>query len=437
VTPIAPVSLQIDASSRCQLACPTCPTAEGRTQATLGVGRLRLDDFRGLLDREPRIAHVELSNYGEMFLNPELPEILACAHEREVVVSGSNGVNLNFAREEALEALVKYRVRALTCSIDGATPETYARYRVRGSLPRVLRNVDRIRELRRRHRAAFPLLDWQFVVFGHNEHEIEAARRMARERGMDFVPRLSWDPDHSPVREAERVRRGTGLLAATREEYRERHGAEYTRGICLQLWHAPVLNWDGRMLGCCVNHWGDFGSNAFEEGLAASLAHPRLEHARRMLMGRAEPRPEVPCTTCDHYAELRERKHWLTPEEVARPRGPGLVVGVLLSGPPDLRFARVDAVGGRGVRPAARTSGRLFRLGVDTAMYFTPPAPGPCTVVVQPLTASGWGPPVAREIEVRARPLCQELRIDLSGGSAGRVPTPCGPPMAPLPSWIR
>src|SRR5216684_1330747 len=188
-----PVSIQIDASLTCQLACPLCPTADGRLRPALGAGHLRLADFESLLERNPQIAHVELSNYGEMFLNPQLADILACAFEHKVTVSGSNGVNLNFAREDALEALVRYRVRALTCSIDGATQETYSRYRVNGNLSRVLAHIDKIREHRARRRSAFPLLYWQFVVFGHNEHEIQAARAMAAERGMEFVPKLSWD----------------------------------------------------------------------------------------------------------------------------------------------------------------------------------------------------------------------------------------------------
>jgi len=100
----------------------------------LGAGHLKLADFESLLERNPQIAHVELSNYGEMFLNPDLAGILACAFEHKVTVSGSNGANLNFAREDDLDALVRYRVRALTCSIDGATQETYSRYRVNGNL---------------------------------------------------------------------------------------------------------------------------------------------------------------------------------------------------------------------------------------------------------------------------------------------------------------
>ena len=41
--------------------------------------------------------------------------------------------------------------------------------------------------------------------------------------------------------------------------------------ICHQLWDAPQINWDGKILGCCRNFWGDFGGNAFTEGLFQSV----------------------------------------------------------------------------------------------------------------------------------------------------------------------
>ena len=43
-----------------------------------------------------------------------------------------DGVNLNHASGDALEALVAYQVVRLRVSIDGVTQETYQRYRVGG-----------------------------------------------------------------------------------------------------------------------------------------------------------------------------------------------------------------------------------------------------------------------------------------------------------------
>ncbi len=126
-----PVAIQIDASAHCQLACPSCPTASGATRAAMGAGHLDPAAFERLLEANPSVQEVELSNYGEMFLNPKLRELLRIAFEHRVVLHADNGTNLNHASEETLEALVRYRFRSLSVSIDGASPETYSRYRVK------------------------------------------------------------------------------------------------------------------------------------------------------------------------------------------------------------------------------------------------------------------------------------------------------------------
>jgi hypothetical protein len=440
--PSDPVSIQIDASLNCQLACPLCPTADGRLRPALGAGHLKVADFEGLLKRNPQIAHVELSNYGEMFLNPHLPEILACAFERKVTVSGSNGANLNYASEAALDAVVRYRVRALNCSIDGTTQEVYARYRVNGNLQRVLGHIDKIRELRVRQRSAFPLLTWQFVVFGHNEHQIKTARGMAAERGMEFVPRLNWDADYSPVQNRDLVRIESGVGASSRAEYRERSGREYTRHLCLQLWHAPVLNWNGAMLGCCVNCWGDFGVNGFTTSLSEAMETPSLEYARRMLTGEAEPRPGIPCTTCGQYAEIRQSQRWLTSEEIGQYRGMGYIAGILLDADASVRFAQVAISAGSGGQARWEPSGRLFRFGVDRAVYFRPPEPGTYTVFVRSLGSGRWTPVTSWQVEIAARPICQEFALTVPGRAvssehASEHPSEHADKAACLPVWIR
>jgi MoaA/NifB/PqqE/SkfB family radical SAM enzyme len=432
---LAPRAVQIDASSHCQLACPVCPTANGLARPVLGAGHLKLADFERLLDRNPEIREVELSNYGEMFLNPQLPDLLACAFEREVVVSGSNGVNLNFASDAALNALVKFRVRALTCSIDGATQDTYSRYRINGQLDRVLAHIDRIRDLRRLSGSAFPLLDWQFVVMGHNEHEIESARAMARARGMQFMPRLSWSADHSPVLNQDLVRIQTGLGAASREEFREKRGVEYTRDICYQLWRAPVINWDGKMLGCCVNYWGDFGGNVFADGLSAAMRNSKLEYARQMLQGKAGPRPEIPCTQCDQYQAMSRAGGWIAEEELQFPAAGEILVGLVVTANPSVKFARVSICQGT-AEPRFEVSGRLFRFGSDTGVYFRVPAAGTYTVAAQCLDATGWGRVTSRVVNIPDRPLCQQIGMD-AGSDADESSGQAAGPAAAVSFWIR
>jgi MoaA/NifB/PqqE/SkfB family radical SAM enzyme len=307
-----PRSIRLESSSRCQLKCPACPTATKAIDAAIGSGVLKLEDFRRFVLDHPAVEHIEISNYGEVFLNPEIVALLRLAHEQGVVIRMANGVNLNHATDEILEALVLYGVEKITCSIDGASQETYAQYRVRGDFDRVIGHVRRINHYKALHRSNFPRLRWQFIVFGHNEHEIPRARALARELGMEMDFKLSWDSDFSPIRDKEGVRKALGYSHLTREEYAEEAGQDLMQGICHQLWHEPQLNWDGKNLGCCRNFWGDFGGNAFTDGLSGTFHHEKMGHARRMLLGLEKPRRDIPCSTCAIYHRMRKTGNFLS-----------------------------------------------------------------------------------------------------------------------------
>ncbi|WP_198164529.1 radical SAM protein [Rhodoplanes sp. Z2-YC6860] len=305
-----PSKIRVEASSFCQLRCPSCPTTAGAIHPAIGSGFLRFDDFRALLDNNPSLARVELANYGEVLLNPHLFEILEYADSKAVAITFSVGVNLNHATDELLEGLVKFRVRHMTCSIDGASPETYRVYRVRGNFTRVIEHIERINDFKHKYQSEFPKLTWQFVVFGHNEHEIPMAREMARKLGMAFSTKINWDTKFSPIRDKVFVRKQSGE-GATRQEYELIRGKSYLSSICQQLFDDPQINWDGKNLGCCRNFWGDFGGNAFVDGLHSCFHHEKMNYARAMLRGHAPPRDDIPCTTCEMYHSMRARSDWI------------------------------------------------------------------------------------------------------------------------------
>jgi MoaA/NifB/PqqE/SkfB family radical SAM enzyme len=307
---IMPASLRVESTSNCQLRCPSCPTATGEVHQVLGKGFLHATDFIRLLDQGAgRIRVVELSNYGEPFLNPQLLDILRIAGERGVELIIKNGANLNNVREEVLEGLVKYGLRDITCSIDGASQETYAIYRKRGDFETVIGNIRKINEHKKKYHSIYPRLLWQFVVFGHNEHELEKARALAAELGMTFFPKLSWDEGFSPIRDVDLVRRQIGSSRVNRSEHLQK-GEIYNGNVCEQLWEQPQINYDGRVLGCCVNYQAEFGGNAFED-LRGALNSERLNYARAMLTGESPPRNDIPCTTCGIYIARRKTGDWV------------------------------------------------------------------------------------------------------------------------------
>jgi len=314
---IKPVKIRVDASTLCQLECPLCPRAE--LEKNLGLGFLKFNDFKNLVDANPRVSDIELSSYGEIFLNPDLLEIIKYAYKKNVKLHADNGVNLNTASEEMLEALVKYKFNSLKCSVDGANQETYSIYRRGGNFGKVIEHIKKINYYKSKYKSKFPLLTWQFIIFGHNTHEIKAARQMAEGLKMLFRLRFSWDDTFSPVKDNDLVRQESGIGVSSRKEYLEKTGNDYVGKICTQLWLQPQINFDGKVLGCCVNYRGDFG-NAFQEGLYECLNSEKMSYARQMLLGYKESREDIPCAACKYYGLRKKRAGWVTSADLGDSR---------------------------------------------------------------------------------------------------------------------
>ena len=103
------------------------------------------------------------------------------------------------------------------------------------------------------------------------------------------------------------------LRAASRSELWEQTG-KHTE--CLQLWNEPQINWDGKVLGCCVNYWQGFGGNAFDDGLIPAVNGEKITYAREMLVGKAPARDDVPCTRCSKYQRMAAEKKWITKSDI-------------------------------------------------------------------------------------------------------------------------
>jgi MoaA/NifB/PqqE/SkfB family radical SAM enzyme len=321
-----PPRVALELSTACQLKCPSCPTATGVIAKSIGAGFLTLANFRKFLQDHPWVSDIELSNWGEAFLNPDLEQILRHGYRRHVALRIDNGANLDRASDGVLEAVVKYRLRSLSCSIDGASQEVYSVYRVKGNFDRVIFHIRQIVAFKKKYRSPYPALRWQFVAFGHNEHEIGKAREMARELGMEFYLKLSWDDLYterfSPVKDRKSIAKESGLGVADRQEYEAKFGRSYIASTCHQLWLRPRINFDGRLLGCSINHWDDFG-NVFTEGLEASLNGEKMQRTKDMLMGLGEVDEGSPCLRCQVYHSMRNSNVWVRPEDLTGSRVKG------------------------------------------------------------------------------------------------------------------
>ncbi|MBI2571583.1 MAG: hypothetical protein HYV63_31620 [Candidatus Schekmanbacteria bacterium] len=171
------------------------------------------------------------------------------------------GANFNDTPDASLEALVRYQARVVRIPMDGATNETYKIYRRGGDLKTVIGNARKLLDIKQRLGSPYPKVTLQFVVFGHNEHQIPHIKILAKILGLPVKFKLSWSSSYSPIRDEERVRAAIGF--ADRAEWLVSVGRYYYRHQCYQMWCSPQVNWDGKFLGCTRNVYRAYDGNVF------------------------------------------------------------------------------------------------------------------------------------------------------------------------------
>lgn len=292
----------IDLSTICQLHCVECSTSKGITHAGIvGKGQLSFEDFSNFIDTNPEIKRIGMSNWGEIFLNKDIVKILEYAFRKGVTLYCGNGTNFNNVSEEALEALVKYRVEYLNISIDGATQETYSIYRVGGNLCNVLQNIERLNNYKERYNSEYPKLSWQFVIFGHNEQDLPKVKELCLKYNMAFNPKLNYS-QFSPVKDKEFVRRESGLGVADRDEYRLKHNHEY-KAPCYHCFSSPQINWNGDILGCSVNKWRSLG-NVKDGSLTQWTESEGFKALVELLFEGRDTSIDLPCKHCPNLVKV-------------------------------------------------------------------------------------------------------------------------------------
>lgn len=181
-------TFQVEPSFLCNLDCPQCiPILERKR----GAPPYSLDPrvFRKTVDDLARhgveVGAVQYGGFGEPLMTPHFPELVRYAKENLGAPSAcdSNG-NFDFD-----ERLLDCGLDWLVLAFDGVSQESYATYRRRGRLERLLSFARDAVEARERAGGSPLRLAWKTVLFEWNssDEDLREACRLAGELGMDQV----------------------------------------------------------------------------------------------------------------------------------------------------------------------------------------------------------------------------------------------------------
>jgi hypothetical protein len=193
-----PSRLYIECTAACNISCnQACCAPETGITRTRQAGMLDYDLFTRVVDEAgPTVGRIDFFNYGEAFLHKralDMVEYIKSRYPHVFLYTSTNGLALT---EEGARRLARSGIDEVTFSIDGATAESYAKYRQRGDFAKAIRNLAALVDEKRKHGLDVPFANWRYILFTHNDsdQEMTLARQMAADIGVD---RLSWEiTDH-------------------------------------------------------------------------------------------------------------------------------------------------------------------------------------------------------------------------------------------------
>lgn len=331
-----PYNMKIESTNICNTKCQLCPTGiglEGRAK-----GKMRFGQYKSLIDRlRWHLFGVDLSMWGDPLIVPEIYDMIAHARKRGIWTYISSNLHAfkiapgrNQTKDQAT-CLVESGLEMLTCSLHGASQKTYETYQPGKSFDDAVEKIRHIIATRDRLGSRTPVVQLNFVVTRHNEHEHVAFQELADELGCKAVFStasmnvrfLNQDSKLQPLGLAEDV-----LAKKTREHlnewlpadenhvlapYREMQRTGETRSEqyngykpfnCSWPWRQSVINWDGEVVTCCGSFDpGEDMGNVFEVPFDKVWNGPKYRAARRSFKRKVsvEASEGNACATCPGY----------------------------------------------------------------------------------------------------------------------------------------
>jgi radical SAM protein with 4Fe4S-binding SPASM domain len=198
-------------------------------------------------------------------LNKSFLDFVHYANEMGVMTHTST--NGHFIRtDEDAEKLINSGLDQLIFSMDGTNQQTYEKYRVRGDYQLVMETLERIANAKKRLKSNKPLVELQFLVFKHNQNEIDHIISMSKKLNLN---RISFK-----TAQIYSNQQGEVFLPEDTTFSRYEHDGENfklkgdVKNWCKRLWLNPAVNWDGTVSPCCFDKDAEYAlENYFKNNL--------------------------------------------------------------------------------------------------------------------------------------------------------------------------
>ena len=218
-------------------------------------------------------------------------------------IKSTTSVNLNAVTDEQVEGLLTSNLGTLHVFIDGTTQEAYEKYRVGGNLETVFNNLKKLIAAKKLYKSN-TTIKWAFIVNKYNEHQVEAAKKMASDFGIPInIDSLRIDLKEDCITPLDESIDTYGEWLPDNPKYNNYNMDTKTRKRTLEFcklpWRSTMINWNGDVFPCSCVHTEekDRMGNIFEQDFAEIWNGEKYVAARKELLDQPNDLETI-CHTC-------------------------------------------------------------------------------------------------------------------------------------------
>jgi MoaA/NifB/PqqE/SkfB family radical SAM enzyme len=170
---------EIELSNYCNAKCPSC-IREFSPVGSLNNSNISLAQIKNLIGQLPNPKKIEFyfgGTSGDPMMNPDIVEIFEyCAENLRML---SMDTNASLRSTEVWKQMGKISERTGACvifSVDGLEDTNHI-YRIDTNWKLIMRNI-------KTYIDSGGYCDWKFLIFKHNEHQVEEAKELAKKLGV-------------------------------------------------------------------------------------------------------------------------------------------------------------------------------------------------------------------------------------------------------------
>ncbi len=276
-----PSSISVELTSACNIRCFCCPVGQGK----IPKGRMSLSTFRQILGLLPRhIRKLDFSHRGDPTVNRAFPELVRHAQRKGYQTDlYTNGLLL----DRYIDEIVECGLTTIRIDLDGASQESYARYRNGSSFERVRDNISRLVEVRAASKGGYPRNIFMIcVVSTFNEDEIPEIQALARTLGVDQVLFKTAITSYGGKYYNDQAAQDD-IAPKNRALARQPRAEGF---VCPFLWRGAILH-NGDLIMCTVDFEGEYriGNILEENSYKRVFFGPRARAMRKRILSGTAP----------------------------------------------------------------------------------------------------------------------------------------------------